>query len=352
MGLMALLVVLPAMQEDVMAGESSRSGNATVCNTDEARESAENWDYDPVDAYEFGQKIQQYVEGEDLQSLFGLVQGELSNGPRKKAVKGKLFSEVFSKTWRENVLSKKPNCSPLGWRGFEMGNGNIWYQQDYKSGDWKIFSINGAREFEASKNPLDGRWKYNGELLSSNCFTKIWYSGDNYEYYYDTYIDKRDIDLGEFSMNIGRYIGGSVPVAPIPFPWSTAISADELSLSTRLSECLQNKKPTKTTMDGSWVSTKICQKDKPDWCLVNKYQLIMRISLNNCRFLAPYYSNNCIDLGLVQISEESGGSMGNMIDVGIYGIVIDQSANEIYVIPLVNFSSLNEALNYVDELDK
>ena len=123
---LTLLVTLPATQKNTaIAGEPSASGKSTVCNTDEARKSAEYWTYDPVDAFEFALRIQQYVEREDLQSLFGLVNGELDNGPRKKFIQGKSFSEVFSKSWREAVLSEKPDCIPMGWRGFMLGRGKI-----------------------------------------------------------------------------------------------------------------------------------------------------------------------------------------------------------------------------------
>ena len=44
--------------------------------------------------------------------------------------------------------------------------------------------------------------------------------------------------------------------------------------------------------------------------------------------------------------------MGNKVDVGIYGIIEDPSAGEIYVVPLVDFSNLFNALNYVDLLGK
>ena len=113
---------------------------ASQCNKED-REYAEFWDdyYTPDGAYAFGLKVQQFVKNNDLQGIFSLVEGELENGPRKKFVNSKLFKEIFDNEWVELVLSSEPPCSPVGWRGFMLGNGMIWYNK-YKIG-WKIFSI-------------------------------------------------------------------------------------------------------------------------------------------------------------------------------------------------------------------
>ncbi|MBT4934721.1 MAG: hypothetical protein HOJ87_05855 [Rhodospirillaceae bacterium] len=215
--LLAGLVILTGVSVDAGAETPSNAGveGSTVCSTEEAKRSAKSWNYNPVDAYKFGLKIQHYVEQEDLQSLFGLVQGELSYGPRKKYIRGKLFSEIFSKTWRETVLSEKPDCGPVGWRGFMLGNGNIWYHQDYETRKWEIFSINNELNIEADKSPLDGSWKFKEELLTSDCFATIWMSGDNYQYHHENFGEKHGVDWDDFFSSPGRYIGGPIPIAPM-----------------------------------------------------------------------------------------------------------------------------------------
>ena len=344
--ILATFMVLLAVP---IAIEPSASEKLTLCNTDKARKLAKFWNYDLNDAYKFGLKIQQYVEKKDLQSLFGLVRGELTYGPRKKSIQEKSFSEIFSNKWREEVLSEKPSCGPVGWRGFALAHGNIWYQQDSETNQWEIFSITGAKELEVSKNPLDGSWRHNGELLTFDCFTTIWLSGDNYEHYYDTFAKGKELDSGKFVKNIGQYIGGLVPIAPIA-RWAKAGSEEKLSLAVNLSGCLKKKNQTKIKMEDGWVSDNRCYPE--GYCLVHKYRLIKQISLRNCKALAPHFSENCIALGLVQHSEATGGSIGNAVGEGIYGVIKDPTTKKVFVMPLVNFGSLNDALNYADQLEQ
>ena len=69
-----------------------------------------------------------------------------------------------------------------------------------------------------------------------------------------------------------------------------------------------------------------------------------------CRLLAPYLAKHCLDLGLVRVSSDPGGSMGSVHHEVIYGIITDPPTKEVLVIPLVNFDSLNDALNYINKL--
>ena len=117
------LAILSSAQKQAFSAEQPTPYKSTICNTDEAKKSAKLWDYRPVDAYKFSLKIQKHIENRDLQSLFGLVKGELTYGPRKKVIQGKSFSEVFTNEWREEVLSEKPNCEPVGWRNRSLDRG-------------------------------------------------------------------------------------------------------------------------------------------------------------------------------------------------------------------------------------
>ena len=124
---------------------------ANECSKED-KEYADFWQnyYTPEDAYAFGLKVQSLVSNEDLSGIFSLVQGELQNGPRKEFVASKIFKEVFDEEWISQVLGDNAPCSPIGWRGFMLGNGLIWYN---KTDDvWTIFSINGA----ALLHHLDG----------------------------------------------------------------------------------------------------------------------------------------------------------------------------------------------------
>jgi len=350
---LALLVALSTTQKNAIAAEKSVSDKSTVCNTDEARKSAKLWDYDPVDAYEFGLKIQHFIEQKDLQSLFGLVKGELRYGPRKKYIQGKIFLKIFSEKWRETVLSEKPECTPVGWRGFMMGHGKIWYEKNDETNEWEIISIHADQKIEQSKTPVIGGWNYKGKLLTSDCFSTMWVSGDNYQYYEEKYGGDKGVDFRDFLLKPGKFIGGPIPIVPIVPQGDEFTSAEEWLLAPKLSSC--QKYPVgvgNITNSGGWISKQYCFPESPDRCLKYSYGLIRQISLDHCHLLAPNFPDNCIDLGLVQVSKETGGSMGNDVQEGIYGIVEDPVSGENYMVPLINFSSLNEALNYVDRLDQ
>lgn len=368
---LAFLVALSLTQNYAIAAELSAVGKTTFCNNAKAKKYGEEKNLNPADAYEFGLRIQDFVETENLQGLFSLVRGELKYGPRKKYVQEKLFSDIFSSEWRERIIAKEPSCIGDYEARYSLGYGKIWYEREklnwrngkWEKGEWTIISIHSDGQIELSKRPFDGSWKYKENLLTSECFTTEWLSSDNYEFYYDHFVNKKITDWDGFKKYIGRYIGDLVPVAPIPSPWPTVL-AKELSLTAKLSGCLKNENLAKIKMKdegreiksiknkNGWVETTHCSKDDPKRCLVYKYRLLKRIALKHCGFLAPNLSDSCIDLGLVQISEETGGSMGNDNHVGIYGIVREPTSAETYVIPLVNFDHLNEALNYVDQLNQ
>ncbi|MDP7194596.1 MAG: hypothetical protein QF864_00205 [SAR202 cluster bacterium] len=105
---------------------------------------AEFWSnyYVPEEAYDFGINIQNLLKAKNLKTLFELVEGELLVGPKKSLIKDKSFDEIFSEEWVTSVLSSSSNCYPVGWRGFTLGNGNIWYAKE--DNGWVIISMNGV----------------------------------------------------------------------------------------------------------------------------------------------------------------------------------------------------------------
>ena len=86
------------------------------------------------------------VRDENLSGLFDLVEGELTSGPRKEFVKDKNFSDIFSDDWQNNLLESKSPCSPVGWRGFMIDSGSIWFNKDKDKNKWFIFSMLGAKK--------------------------------------------------------------------------------------------------------------------------------------------------------------------------------------------------------------
>ncbi len=148
----------------------------------------------------------------------------------------------------------------------------------------------------------------------------------------------------------GRYFGGPVPLEPFVPSWveGQGTSKDLLSLPVELSRCLSAPPPSSNVefADG-WVRMKVPNDECTPTGSCPLYRVVKRISRGHCGSLATHLSDSCFELRLVETADPV--RYGN--NVGIFGIVKDQTSGKTYVVPLVNFRhSLNEALNYVDTL--
>ena len=125
----------------------SKENSVSNCS-EKDRKYAEFWKnyYDPEEAYNFGETIKKLVKEKNLKGIFNLVEGELTSGPRKDFVNYKKFSDIFSEKWRNRLLESKPPCSPVGWRGFMLDQGSIWFNKDKDANKWYVFSILGAKK--------------------------------------------------------------------------------------------------------------------------------------------------------------------------------------------------------------
>lgn len=245
-------------------------------------------------------RIQWAIKNRDIEALFSLVPTELRFGPRKKFAFKRSFSELFSEEWREIILSEKPNCGMSGDHK-HIGNHDIHFG-GYND-DWKIISISGVGIMELGKIPISEGWVYNGKTLASSCFSEHSWSGDG---------NDLPVDM-------------SLCQKPITTP---NVSIDEVG----------------TVTD--------CQNEDIGRCLYTFYDLFVKIPTQNCKIIAPLISDDCIEIGLVRLSSDSGGSIGYLTTVTIYGIVKNSFTNNILMIPFMEFDSLNEALNFVDDLKK
>ena len=154
----------------------------------------------------------------------------------------------------------------------------------------------------------------------------------------------------------GRYIGGPVPIELTKFPdWK---NSPEVSLSNKLSDCansegFQQKKGVEIIVENGLVVSKFPEAKKfADIRFPIKYRLLKKIPLKHCKRFAPHLFKSCLDLGLVEITEESGGTIGVFHDIGIYGIIKDLDTKKTYVIPLVNLGNLSDSMDYVARLEK
>lgn len=114
---------------------------ASPC-TEEDWEYAKFWDnyYEPEEAYAFGAALQRLVTARDVAGLYALAEAEMANGPARARALISEFSDLFSDEWRDLVLAEAPRCSPVGWRGFMLGRGMIWY--DMTDAGWRITALN------------------------------------------------------------------------------------------------------------------------------------------------------------------------------------------------------------------
>jgi hypothetical protein len=303
------------------------------------------------EAYNFGLKIQQAVENEDVKAIFQLVSGELSNGPRKKNVSGKSFDALFTTGWKEAILGEKPSCYPNGTRGFVLGGDLVRYDKG-KAGEWSIHTISGVHITDFTR-PTEPSWIYGNDLLRPTCFEDIWASGDNYEFYHKYYGGSSAYP--EFVRNIGSYMGAKIPLEPVTADWG-----DKLSLAVELNKCStpysSHGKPIKIDKSDTTITIEIndnavretCSSDtygcKTNW---GWYAVLRNIPLEACGLLAPHLKGDCVDIRLVKKAPTFGGGYST---ANIYGIVKDAISKRTYMVPLANLGKVNDALNYLDEL--
>ncbi len=326
-----------------------KDADKTKCSRAD-RDYADFWEkyYDPEQARKFGVQIQNLVRERDLLGLFRLVNGELSYGPRKSFVADRSFEEIFDKNWRSSILSSDPPCSPVGWRGFTLANGLIWFDKGRQT-DWSIFSINGASRESYAPALLDPVWRIGNEVILPQCLVKMWISSDNFEAFEDKFGIK---DTADFRLYPGRYIGKEVSsIESIDPPWG---SGEKLFLVSLVKECsssmafLAINSKNSVSSDANGVSTK--QYDVSGSYVVEEaYRLLAPISQEDCQGLAPHFSGRCETAHLVARGDYSGGSMGWDYSYNIYGLFTLEDGREA-IVPLVNFDKENDARNFIDRL--
>ena len=299
-------------------------------------EYAKDLGYDPEEAYRFGIKIQEIVEKEDLQALFSLVEGELEWGPRKKYIRDKSFSEVFSKTWKEEVLREKPGSWPMVSLGFSLGhfngygyslqeNGLIWCEQ-LDGGNWKISVINGAIE----EPKVGGGWTVNGQLLPPNYFAAGLLILEHFYYELHEYYSIAD-PPDQFFYDIGKYLGSVIPLISTNSP-AVALKDSEVNQSVRLEE------------DGCVVTVEEINGEVYHGSYA--YEVIENLAQDLHVMLAPHVADICREIKLIAVYEYCCGY--SVTHACIYGLF--ESKEQLLMVPLRNFDTLNAARNFVDDL--
>ena len=279
--------------------------NAASNCSDEDREYAayRSNDYDPEMAYKFGLTIKRLVADRDLAGLFELVRGELSWGPRKKFIENKTFDQVFTDDWRNAILESKPPCSPVGWRGFMLGNGKIWYRFSHYG---NIYGINGAAEEEYFPEITDPAWRVDDRIIPPECFARVGSKG-------------------------ARGTGDHLITVLEDCPISQFFDSTQNTLS----------------IDADYVSRERCTDES--YCLSDSYRLLTPLSQVECQNLVDHLPGQCESAYLVETAEETGGSMGTIFHYNFYGLFNLEDGRKA-IVPLVNFDEENDARNFLDDL--
>ena len=321
--------------------------NLNCSNKD--REYAKFWEnyYDPEDAYDFGRKIKHLVKEKNLEGLFALVEGELASGPRKQFIKGKNLSDIFSEDWRNDILTSDPPCSPVGWRGFMLASGSIWFNQ--KDGKWRVFSIIGARKEDTRESNIPIGWKTPDGLIPPQCFVRQWMSNDNFEEFETKYSIKNRAD---FRKNPGKYIGDEIPeLVPIVPSWG----GDRLILATPYDLCLNGSvkggevaDPTELNVNVYKNSIKSKSCSSKTSCIEYAYSVLANVPPKKCQKLAPHLKGKCRQSFLIAVGDYSGGSMGWDYGYNIYGLFSFKDKRR-FIVPLKNFQNKNDAINYIEQ---
>ena len=344
-----ILTIIFCINSSLIFGKEK---NDLICS-EKDREYAEFWKnyYDPEEAYQFGEKIKKLVRDKNLSDLFDLVEGELTSGPRKEFIKGKSFSDIFSDKWRNGLLESNSPCSPVGWRGFMLDSGSIWFKKDKDKNKWVIFSILGAKKEVISKKILPVGWRFADKIIPPQCFSTLWMSGDNYEEFADKFKIK---DYKDFSKNPGKYLGNKIPdFKPIKTSWD-----EEIFLTSSIKKCfegelryggIKNIGLLEIKIKKYSIETQICS--SKDVCTKFSYTILHSINPDKCQSLAPNIKGKCLKSYLLSIGDYSGGTIGWDMSYNIYGLFNLQN-NEKFVLPLKNFFKKNNALNFVEKLMK
>jgi hypothetical protein len=282
--------------------------------------------YNPVDAYNFELIIHSAVKAEDTSALFDLIKGELWYGPRRSfAIKSK-FDQLFPSDFKEKILSSSPGCSPHSYRGFSIGGGSVWYDV-YEDGTYWIFSIPSATQESVTGIDAIG-WPYKDSILPSSCFSTEWTSSDNYKEYAERFSIS---DFDDFTTNMGQYFGREITdLKPIP-AWEETIS-----LIDSLASCTAFSKEHVIKDGYVWFGEDL------------SLRVVGEITSDRCNKLASSLNDSCIKSFVVQ-HDIMGGSVGISREFYAYGL-FDLPELGLSIVPLINLGTLNDALNFIDDI--
>jgi hypothetical protein len=325
----------------VCAFTANASASEFIRCSDEDNKYAERLggNYEPRNAVRIGLKIQEIVRSKDTTALFSHVEGELRTGPRKKFALSKPFDEIFPEGWVAAVLEDAPSCSPLGYRGFMFGNGELWYTVEEDS--FRIVAINGASEEQQEpQNP----WKTENQTISPRCLSYPWPSGDNFEAIAEHF---GIADESDFLSEPGKYLGDPVnDLAPVRPPWCYGADCNQtgLSVAQAVDDCNLGVSQVVITRE-EVIFENLNAYDEP---CSESYTAFGRISPEACSALAPAFQAACKGGAIIRRGRDCAAGNRAPGLFGIYGLFELTNSSE-YIIPLRFFATKNDLLNFLHE---
>ena len=178
-----------------------------------------------------------------------------------------------------------------------------------------------SAEREVLESNAQDAWKVDGKFIVPECLIYEWYSGDNYEQFYEAYFKKEakhsDLGFRYFIENIGLFLNKKVPLNHSIKGWD--VGPKEISLTKNVSDCVSDTP--ETYVSGLYVGVQ------------TGYKVIKSIDVKEGKELAPNIKEEFISIKLIERSNRPG-SMGTRWHYNIYGI-INLNGNKV-ILPLVN----------------
>ena len=309
--------------------------------------------YDRQEAYDFGKKIQALIAKKDIRGIYkNVFIDELENGPRREFIKNKSFDEIFPNKWVTKVINAEIDCDSIGWRGFMISQGLIWYDKT-EEGDWSIISINGANQ-ESFQNEYSVGWKTKKGTIPPTCFPTFGYfETPKVDLFSQKFKIRNKIN---FKNNPGKFIGKTIP---LNYPIKPNYIKDAFyTLTANLKNCFKwniengfvkgNEKNNDLVVVKNIVyqTNKIKGKKTPN-LFETHYEVLSKINLSLCNSFATQLSN-CSEAYLIRIGRHTGGSIGWIGSYYVFGIFKDRD-HEKYLVPLKVFKTINSALNSLND---
>ena len=103
-------------------------------------QAGEYWGYDPDEARAFGKHVQTILAENDTEAFLDILHGELERGPGRAEIRQAGIRNALGPGWLKSVLDNPAPCKPVGWRGFMIASGKLWYRKI--GGAWRVFAVN------------------------------------------------------------------------------------------------------------------------------------------------------------------------------------------------------------------